>query len=267
MAFCGRCGTKNSDEDLFCKRCGYSLKDEDQFSSDDTKDYSNHHYESPRVDDISSSDQKQNSQGFQQDKEHQFYDSVKERMSTGSYFTKDSRGDTIIISKITKEDLDQKRNMSYVFLAIGLIAMAYVGFVHKFHIYLSGNGKSIDITEATLYELISKGVTGLGDVIPNELLLIMFFGSFLLVLCGFAHYVPSALGSLVFFIMGMLMTVMTYPINLYIVEVAPKITLINAETGPMSLLIYFLFFLVPAIIISISVELLSKASKPIWNVV
>ncbi|MBE6522076.1 MAG: zinc ribbon domain-containing protein [Thermoplasmata archaeon] len=267
MAFCGRCGTKNSDEDLFCRQCGYSLKDEDESSSDYTRDYSTHHYESPRSDDINNSYQRENPLGAQQDKEHQFYDAVKERMSTGSYSTKDSRGDTIIVSKVTKEDLDRKRYMSYLFLAIGLIAMAYVGFIHKFHIYISGDGKSIDITEATLYELISKGVTGLGDVIPNELLLIMFFGSFLLVLCGFAHYVPSALGSLVFFFMGMLMTVMTYPINLYIVEVAPKIALIDPETGPMSLLIYFLFFLVPAIIISISVELLSKASKPIRNVV
>ena len=182
-------------------------------------------------------------------------------MNSGTYSTTDSRGDTIIVSKVTKTDIQNNKNKAYVTLAIGLVVMVFLVFFFKRHVYLLTKDIPFSITEATIYDLLSDGVIGVLDS-PNILLMALILGSIVISIGGFASEYCSAIGGIMYEIGGFLLLAMKYPINLYITELSPSITFIDPNNSLPSMAIFFILLIVPLFFLTLSCDYLTRANHP-----
>ena len=276
MSFCGKCGSKNLDDSRFCKQCGSPL-DVDQPDiiepvqesiktenpSEQPKDDGPNYELFPGLQNSNSTAKTEEKpvEATDSGTEDRFYESVENSMSSGSCSRTDFRGDTIIVSKVTKTDLQNTRNKAYVCLIIGLLIMVFAIFVYKFPIYLYTKDVHLDITEATLYSLLSDGVIGLFDV-PNPILMLLILGGLALSVGGFASAICSSIGCFMFFIGFVLMSVMKYPINIYITEVYPKISVLNPDNMISSAILPVILLIAISALLSASSSYMYYSSSP-----
>ncbi len=281
MSFCGRCGSKNQDDSRFCRQCGAPLDiDEPEAVEPVQETKAELESEQPKgaqpntdlfpglakKESVSSTEPEQQPKQTEPvqeakaepSKEQTFFESLQKSMNSGSYSTTDSKGDTIIFSKVTKEDVQKSTTVAYVTLAIGLIIMVLVVFLYKFHVYLLTKDIPFSITEATIFDLLSDGVTGTFDT-PNILLMVLIVGGVVISIGGFASEVCSGIGAIMYLVGGTLLLNMKYPINLYITELSPKISLIDPNNAAPSAILYSLLFFIPVLLLAISMVNLSFA--------